>query len=384
MKARTVRWAMVVLAVAAAAWAIWYSTRPNPVKVTIRRVERGEVKRTVANTRAGTVKACRRTRLSPSVGGQIARLPVREGDTVKAGELLLELWNDDLAAEARLAAREAEAASARATAKCLRAEVAQRESSRLVKLRETGATSEEKTDRAVTNAKALKADCKAAIASAQMSRARIDVARANLARTRLIAPFNGVIAEINGELNEYLTPSPPGIATPPAIDLIDNSCFYVSAPIDEVDAPDIRPGMPAIVTLDAFGDHRFEAKVRRIAPYVLDREKQARTVDVEVAFAKPEDNQRLLAGYSADVEIVLGVHSDTLRIPTEAVLDGNRVFVYLPAKETIKARNIQVGISNWNFTEVISGLKQNDLVVLSVDQSGVEDGAKVAVVKEGA
>ncbi|MCK4727496.1 MAG: efflux RND transporter periplasmic adaptor subunit, partial [Desulfobacterales bacterium] len=208
------------------------------------------------------------------------------------------------------------------------------------------------------------------------------VARANLARTRLTAPFDGVIAEINGELNEYLTPSPPGIATPPAVDLIDNACFYITAPIDEVDAPEIVSGMRARVSLDAFGDRRFDGKVRRIAPYVLDREKQARTVDVEVEFTNPEEIRQLLAGYSADVEIILDVRRGTLRIPTEAVLDGKRVFVYLPDKKVIKERIFKSGISNWDYTEVISGLRADELVVVNADHPGVKDGAHTVVAKE--
>lgn len=382
MNRRRIRWIIVVLVIAAAGVSIWHYTRPEPIEVVVKPVERGTVERTVANTRAGTVKACRRAKLSPAIGGQIAKLPIREGDTVKAGQLLLELWNKDLVAQAKLVQREAEAAKAHARAADLKADVAEREANRVLKLRKTGALSEEKTDRAVTEAKALRADYEAAKASAFMSEARVDVAKANLARTRLTAPFDGVIAEINGELNEYLTPSPPGIATPPAVDLIDNACFYVTAPIDEVDAPEIAPGMRARVSLDAFGNRRFDGKVRRIAPYVLDREKQARTVDVEVEFTDPEDIRQLLAGYSADVEIILDVRRDTLRIPTEAVLDGKRVFVYLTDKKAIKERTLKSGISNWDYTEVISGLQADEQVVVNVDRAGVKDGAHAVVGKE--
>jgi HlyD family secretion protein len=379
MHSRHIRRIIVVLVIAASGLMIWHYTRPEPIEVVVKPVERGIVERTVANTRAGTVKACRRAKLSPGIGGQIAKLPIREGDTVKAGQLLLELWNKDLVAEAKLAQREAEAAKAHARAAGLKADVAQREANRLVRLRKTGATSEEKKDRAVTEAKALRADYEAAKASALMSEARVDVARANLTRARLTAPFDGVIAEINGELNEYLTPSPPGIATPPAVDLIENGCFYVTAPIDEVDAPEIGPGMRARVSLDAFGDRGFDGKVRRIAPYVLDREKQARTVDVEVEFTNPKEIRQLLAGYSADVEIILDIRRDTLRIPTEAVLDGKRVFVYLPDKQIIEERIFKNGVSNWDYTEVISGLRTDELVVVNVDRAGVKDGARAVV-----
>ena len=215
-----------------------------------------------------------------------------------------------------------------------------------------------------------------------MSEARIGVVKANLDRTRLSAPFDGVVAEINGELSEFVTPSPIGIPTPPVVDLIDNTCFYITAPIDEVDVPKIVPGMTARVSLDAFGDRSFPGKIRRIAPYVLDREKQARTVDVEVQFTIPEDFRKMLAGYSADIEIILDVRQNTLRIPTTAVLDGDRVFVYLPADKVIKARTFKSGISNWSSTEVISGLKPDELVVINVDSAGMKDNAAAVISKE--
>ncbi|MDH3345050.1 MAG: efflux RND transporter periplasmic adaptor subunit [Desulfobacteraceae bacterium] len=382
MNRRYIRWIVLVLVIAAAAVIVWFLTRPKPVEVVVKPVDRGIVEQTVANTRAGTVKACRRAKLSPSIGGQIAKLSIHEGDTVKQGDLLLEIWNQDLVAEVQLAQSEAEAARARARAACLKAEVSQREANRLVKLHDKGVASEEQTDKAVTEAKALGADCNAAKASVLKSQARIGVVKANLDRTRLIAPFDGVVAEINGELSEFVTPSPIGIATPPVVDLIDNTCFYITAPIDEVDVPKIAPGMIARVSLDAFGDRSFPGKVRRIAPYVLDREKQARTVDVEVEFTLPEDIRKMLAGYSADVEIILDVRQNTLRIPTTAVLDGDRVFVYLPGDKVIKARTFKSGISNWYYTEVISGLKPDERVVINVDGAGMKDNAAAVISKE--
>jgi len=81
----------------------WYFTRPAPLLVELTKAERGVVEATVSNTRAGTVKACRRAKLAPPAGGQISHLLVKKGQRVKAGQVLLELWNDDLEAQARLA-----------------------------------------------------------------------------------------------------------------------------------------------------------------------------------------------------------------------------------------------------------------------------------------
>jgi HlyD family secretion protein len=243
----------------------------------------------------------------------------------------------------------------------------------LRKLRKKGLASEEAIDKADGEALAQKAACTAAQATAEVSEARLEVAQALLNRTQLTAPFAGIVAEINGEVGEFVTPSPVGIPTPPAVDLVDINCLYVSAPIDEVDAPAIRIGMPAKVSLDAFAKQIFPGKVKRIAPYVLDIEKQARTVDVEVDFANTEDSHNMLPGYSADIEVILAEQRNTLRIPTEAILEGNKVLV-LGDEGILQQRQITSGLSNWEFTEVLEGLEENERIVVSVDRDGVKDG----------
>ncbi len=353
---------------------IVYLGGSKPVKVITIPVERGLVQDTVANTRAGTIKACHRAGISPSMGGQIASLPVKVGDAVKADQVLMELWNEDRLAEVSLATREAKAAKARARQACVMADVTKREAQRLRKLRKKGLASEEAIDKAEGEALAQEAACNAARASAEVSQAQLDVAQALLDRTRLTAPFAGIVAEINGEVGEFVTPSPVGVPTPPAIDLVDIDCLYVSAPIDEVDAPAIQVGMPAKISLDAFSEKIFSGTVKRIAPYVLDVEKQARTVDVEVDFASPEDSQNMLPGYSADIEIILVEQKHALRIPTESILEGNKVLV-LGANGILAERQIKAGLSNWEFTEVLTGLTENEIVVVSVDRDGVEVGA---------
>lgn len=351
--------------------------RPKPVAILVASVEAGSVERTVTNTRAGTLKACRRARLSPSMGGQISNLPVREGDHVKAGQILFEIWNNDLLAQMELAKSELLTSRARAQEACVQSDVAQREANRLTKLRKKGLASDESVDQSVGQAKAKSAGCDAATSTIKVSESRVAVAQAALDRTQLTAPFDGDIAEVNGELGEYVTPSPVGIPTPPAIDLIDTSCLYVAAPIDEVDAPEIKAGMTARISLDAFGKEYFKGKVRRVAPYVLDVEKQARTVDIEVEFLSEKDNANMLPGYTADVEIIIDTHTAALRIPTEALLENNRVYLYDAESQTINEVAITVGLSNWQFTEVKSGLTEGQQVVTSIDREGVADGVSV-------
>lgn len=369
---------LVIAAVAGVLiYAIWNATRPKPIPVTLYTVAPGEVEATVSNTRVGTVKACRRSLLAPAMGGEVSVLSVKKGDKVKAGQVLLEVWNNDLKAQLKLARAQKITAVAREQEACKLAAGSLRDLKRVKKLLKDKLVPEEKVDQQATDYEAKQAACDAARADTGVSDAQIDVAASALQRTIVRAPFDGVVAEVNAELGEYVTPSPQGIQTLPAIDLLDMSCMYVSAPIDEVDAPPIAVGMPACVSMDAFPKRRCNAYVRRIAPYVLDREKQARTVEVEVELRDPADMQGMLPGYSADIEIELDRKKNVLRIPTEAVLEKNRVLLYDAAQGSLIERRFKPGLSNWNYTEVRSGLKAGDRIVLSIGREGVAAGARV-------
>ncbi|OAI01488.1 efflux transporter periplasmic adaptor subunit [Methylomonas methanica] len=357
----------------------FYSRRPQPVEVEAYTLAEGEVRATVANTRVGTVKACRRAYLAPATGGQVAELRVKEGDKVKQGQVLLEVWNQDLKAQVALQKAQINASRASAEQACQLAGGAEREAARMTELQKhKNVVSVEQVDKSVTGGKSQRAGCKAALQAIEVAEAQLGVAEAAVQRTLVKAPFDGTVAEVNAELGEFVTPSPPGIPTLPPIDLLDVSCLTVSAPIDEVDAASIKTGMSACVSLDAFPDKRCSGIVTRVAPYVLEKEKQARTVEVEVTLRDPKDLAELLPGYSADIEVLLNQKERTLRLPAEAILDNHRVLL-IDEDNVLHEQSFQPGLSNWSFTEVLSGLKAGDQVVTSVGKEGVAAGATVRV-----
>lgn len=357
----------------------FYSRRIEPIEVEAHSLSRGEVQATVANTRVGTIKACRRAYLAPATGGQVAALHVKEGAKVKQGQLLLEVWNQDLKAQVELQKAQIKANRASAEQACQLAGGAEREADRLSRLQGSKQiVSVDQVDKSVTNSKSQRAGCRVAQQSVEIAEAQVAVAEAAVRRTLVLAPFDGTVAEVNAELGEFVTPSPPGIPTLPPIDLLDVSCLTVSAPIDEVDAAAIKTGMLACVSLDAFPDKRCSGVVTRVAPYVLEKEKQARTVEVEVTLKDPKDLAELLPGYSADIEVQLSQKSDVLRVPAEAILENNRVLL-IDEDNVLQEQVFQPGLSNWTFTEVLSGLQEGDRLVLSIGKEGVKAGAAVSV-----
>lgn len=362
---------------------LWWWQRPQPLPVALLSVQRGPVESLVANSRAGTLRACRRSLLSFNLGAPVAERLVEEGERVLAGQVLMRLRQDDQ--QARLAEAEARLVLQRNARlrQCAQAELDEREAARLRGLAERRLAAAELLDRAQTQARLSALHCEAAVAQIAEAEASVALQRALLDQKTLRAPFAGIVAEINGEVGEFVTPSPPGIPTPPAVDLIDDSCLYVEAPIDEVEASRVSLDMPVRISLDAFRGRHFDGRVSRIAPFVRELEKQARTVDVEVRFREPPPQLVLLSGYSADVEILVERREAVLRIPSESLLDGRRVLRYDAQAGVLRAAEVQTGLANWRWTEVTGGLAEGERILASLEQEGLEDGVAV-VPREGA
>ena len=377
MKIPSRRLIVIVLIVLGVVALSMLASRPKPLPVTLKEVDRGRVEATLANTRAGEVTACQRTKLSTILGGRIDTLAVKEGDRVKRGQLLMKLWNEDQRAQQTLAETQVDQARKQSGEACTLAANAVRDAERTSRLHRDGFVSPAAEDAARAGAEAKQAGCAAAQAAVRQAEARLAATRVEQGRTTLYAPFDGIVAKIVGEVGEYSTPSPPGVPTPPAIDLIDPSCLYVSAPMDEVDAPKIKVGQPARIVIDAFGKRQFEARVRRVAPYVTAVEKQARTVDVEVDFVKADEIGELLVGYSANVEIILEVRDAVLRLPTAALLEGGRVLLYRSDDGVLEERRVKTGIANWEYTEILEGVQAGERVAVSLEKEGIKAGAHV-------
>ena len=101
------------------------------------------------------------------------------------------------------------------------------------------------------------------------------------------------------------------------------------------------------------------------------------TLRVEAEFEDAQFPANLLAGLSADVEIILEARDNVLRIPTYALLENNRVLVV--QNGLLAERKVTTGLHNWSFTEITSGLSAGESVVVSLDRPEVKAGARVTV-----
>jgi HlyD family secretion protein len=348
--------------------------RPKPVPVTVFRAARGRVEQTVANSKAGTVTARRRAKISQMIGGQVSFLGARKGVSVKAGDILLRINDKDLRANLDLARGEQRTAEATIREACETAAQAERDLRRSDRLKGENIISDDVLDRLRSLRDASNSRCEGARAQAERARAAVALADANLDKTILRAPFDGIVADLKAELGEWVSPSPPALPIPPVYDIIDPTSIYVSAPIDEVDAGRVRADLPARVTLDALPGKSFPGKVVRVAPYVQDLEAQNRTLEIEVEFDDSAFSRTLLPGTSSDVEVILAAVSDVLRIPAYAILEGSKVLVLDGG--VLKSKPVEVGMRNWEFAEIKGGLQDGEPVVVSLDRAEVKEGAR--------
>ena len=350
---------------------------PEPIPVKVVSVEWGRVESTTTNTKAGTIRARRRAKLSPQVSGPVIEITNLEGDWVERGAPIIRLDDATQRAQLLLAQESLRAVEASRREACIARDRARRDLETKRKLADKAIVSADVLDQLQSGYEAASAGCSAFLAQVDRARAEIGVVEVELDKLVLRAPFAGVIAEVEVEVGEWITPSPPLLRAPAVIDVIDPSSLYVSAPMDEVDSAQIRAGQRAKVTIDSHPGLLFPGSVVRVAPYVLDVEAQNRTVEIEVELEDKELAPQLLPGTSADVEVVVDVRERALRIPTPALLEGNRVLVARNGR--LEEQAVEVGLKNWDYAQVTSGLEAGDLVVVSLDRVGVEAGARVEV-----
>ena len=379
--ARLWRWLLWGAGLVAAAVALRLTIlRPAANPVTVFRAAAGRVEESVSNSKAGTVKARRRATLSSEVGGRVRELPARKGKRVQQGDVLMRVADGDYRAQVALQASAVEAAQSGRTEACRTAEQLDRELARNQALSREKLVSAELLDQLQSRRDAAAASCSAAAARIRQAEASLEVARINLEKTVLRAPFDGVVADVTTEVGEWITPSPPGLPIPPVIVLLDDGGIYVSAPMDEVDVGRVRVGQAVRLTLDAYPGRSFAGTVTRVAPYVQDAQEQNRVFEIDAEFGDEAFARRVPPGTSADVEVILAGRDGVLRIPSSAILEGDRVLVLRDG--TLEGRKIGLGLKNWQFAEVRSGLAPGDAVVVSLDRADVREGARASVAAE--
>jgi HlyD family secretion protein len=365
------------------------STNIDPARLAT--VERGPMVRSVVAT--GKVEPVTKVEIKSKANGIIERLAVDVDHQVESGQVLAELDKENLRArlrEARAnleAARAAQTASeAQSTKHDIEAEApdvafAKAAFDRAKSLNEQKLVSQEALDQARTVYEQAVNRQRAAASQALIGRAKVNEARAQvaqaeaaveraeeeLANATIKAPIRGTVltrdVEIGSPVSSILN---LGANASLVMTIGDIQQVFVRGKVDEADIGLVRLGMPARITTESFRDKTFHGKVTQISPIGIEKD-NVTTFEVEVSIDNP--GQELKANMTANAEIVLEEHADTLVIPEAAITydaaKNATVDVADPTADTGRRRvPVKLGIGNGTKTEVVEGLQQGQRVVL--------------------
>lgn len=357
----------------------------------IAKVQRIDLARSVVAT--GKIQPVRQVEIKSKASGIIQTLPVNFGDYVHKGQVICELDRNDLLprlneARAALSVNQAQIESAQADLERYKVDAAgpdveflKHDSDRAQRLFKDGLIASDKRDDAEknyalalnkkTSAVANLASAKAAInkAQAQYDEQNAVVARAeeDLRNATITSPIEGVVlsrdSEVGGAVSSILT---MGSGATLIMTLGDLSEVYVKGKVDESDIGKVYLGQTARITVESFKDQKFPGKVTKISPMGTEKD-NVTTFEVRVSISN--DARKLRALMTANAEIILDEKKSVLTIPEGAVLyaknKSTEVEIADGSKETGRRRiPVKTGISNGAKTEVLSGLKEGQEVLL--------------------
>lgn len=403
------KWPYVAVGIAllAAGAALAWSRLSSGVKVDVYEVKKGAIEEFVTSVSAGTVKARRESTLSSEVGGRVAAVKVGEGDLVKAGQVMAVLADPELDRQidsanadvlsARESLREAEERREEADRK-QRAEAARaanllrkakEDHARAAELFRGGflsksdmeqadtvlANSEEESRIAAAGENAVRAidrqieSLRSRLGSAQARESGLADRRAKL---KIVAPYGGVVIRKSVEIGETKTPGSPLFV------LADPGDIYIEAPIDESESAKIRVGQKAKLFPDAYLGEAFNGAVSEIKPVVEVSKEVSRANTIRLLALSPPKPLRL--GMSVDVEVRTGGKDNVLLAPSSAIMEREgKKFVFAVENGAAVRKDVTTGISNWEWSEILSGIAQGDKVITSLEIKNLTPGARVGI-----
>ncbi len=364
------RWPFVLGGILLVILVLIVATRPAAVAVAPVRLGGGTPAETagVVLSANGYVEARHQASVAARTTGRLAAVLVEEGDPVDSSQVVARLIDEDQ----RALLQQAEANLALARARLAQAKAAEhdaeRRARRRTELQDNNLISEEEGQGAETAAEGARADRQAAEAGVKVALANVESARLELDKTRVSAPFAGVVLRKDAEVGEIVGPimTSSTARAGAVVTIADLRTLEVGVDINESYIARLSPGMPADIVLDAHPEVHFPGEIRAIYPSA-DRDKA--TIPVRVRFLLPDDRIRPDLGAKVSflekrqpAEIV--TVKKLLRIPASAVRARNgESMVWLVREGKVEPVTISVGERQGSDIEVQSGLNEGDQVV---------------------
>ena len=404
--------------------------RDKPIPVTTEKAFRTNITQLVTAT--GKIQPEIEVKIAPEVSGEIVELPVKEGQIVKRGQLLLRIKPDSY--RAQVESQQAALNGARSASVRNRAELEQAESEyrRVQKLYDGGLTSSSARDAAKNTYDGARAALEGARFQIQQAEGALRQINESLSKTVIYSPTDGTISSLTSRLGERVVGTSQFAGTE-VMRIANLNNMEARVNVNENDVVDVKVGDGARITIDAYPDREVRGVVREIASTALTRNAgtQEEVTNFEVKISIADRSVRLRPGMSATADIETATVHNVIAVPIQSVTvrstettlspeeqerqrvrqaaqekSDNRAdvtnetlekqkeraqrlklqrVVFIKSGETVKMQKVETGIADNTFIEIRGGLKPGDEVVsgsYTAISRRLKDGAKVAIEKE--
>ena len=398
------KWPFAGVAVLIIVALVFYYRYSEVITVEAVAAKRGDLVITVTPTETGTVDTDATAQIKAEIAARVVEVSAQEGKAVKAGDVLLRLDAGEMQARFNLAASSVAAAQSRldsarialpmekmrtaaslAEAQARFADAKQKHDkkkrlfeSRLIASGEMESSEAElsATQAALNVARAnleqvavQEQQIKVAESDVKQQAAQLRVAELNLGHSIVRAPINGTVMELPVKPGELVQ---PGMMVARITRL---EGLYVKALVDEVDLGRLSIGQSAEITFDTVPNKKFAARLFEISPGVSIEKLKSRNVTIKLQITAPPVFLR--PGMSADVEITVETLKNVLHVPTQTIMTKDKEqFIYVIDAGKVAKRIVETSRSNWDSTEILKGLSENEVVITSLDQEGLKSGVR--------
>ncbi len=370
----------------------WFGNDGNYKEVSVTKIEKIDIVETVSAT--GKIQPEVEVKLSSEVSGEIIGLPIKEGQQVKKGDLLVRI-NPDII---QSGLNRSQAALENVRAGLQQAEASLKESKlsydRNKELFEKGVISKAEWDRAVSGYEVAEAAKQSAYYNVKSARATVNEAKDNLSRTVIYAPMNGTISKLSVELGERVVGTQQMAGTE-IVRVANLSNMEVEVDVNENDIVKISINDSTIVEVDAYLKKQFKGIVTEIAnsaesavsaDQVTNFKVKVRILEEsykDLMEGKPENYSPFRPGMTATVDVITDKKSKVIGVPISAIVVKNDTSstrkdlskdnisvsdkkfecVFVKNGEEAKLRVIETGIQDDSNIEIKKGLEEGDEVI---------------------
>ncbi|HVR37965.1 MAG TPA: efflux RND transporter periplasmic adaptor subunit [Thermoanaerobaculia bacterium] len=408
------------------------SKREKPIFITTDKAFRKTITQLVTAT--GKIQPENEVKIAPEVSGEIIEIPVKEGDVVRRGQLLLRIKPDSY--RAQVESQQAALSSARSASVQNRAELAKADIDykRTKKLFDDGLLSSSERDAAQTKYDIAKAALESSMFEIQRAEGALRQINEALSKTTIYSPAAGTISSLTSRTGERVVGTSQFAGTE-VMRIADLDNMEARVNVNENDIVNVKVGDVARVRVDAYPDRDIEGIVREIASTALTKNQgtQEEVTNFEVKIRIADRTVRLRPGMSATVDVETDTVKDVVAVPIQSVTvrsnesklspeelerqktqraerdksDDNRAdvqnevlekkkereereklhrVVFVKTGETVKMQQVVTGIADNTYIEIKSGIKAGDEIVsgsYTAISRRLKDGSKVALEKPG-